>query len=350
VRLRAADEDEIIGADQRGKVAALSDEVHTVQRPDLGGWTGGTVWEASQVLARVLAAQPAAFWRARRRVVELGCGCGLVGLAAAALGAREVVLTDQVLFVAKHNLRRNATGAGGAALRRRAKLSELRWGDAAGIARLRPPFDLVLGSDIMYYPAHYRALADTIGALSGARTEVLLVTRDGVPTKGEAGPHDSRAAAFYARVAAWGFDAVDASREPAMAAVLKLVRRRYTAEQSGRGPLRVVRMLRRRARRPADALEVVDAGEFDSDGEAVSDGGDSEGSEDEGSEDETEDDGGEDDEDEGEDDSKESEDDGSEDEGEGDGDVGGPERTADGPAMQGVYVGGVAQVWFRASL
>jgi tRNA1(Val) A37 N6-methylase TrmN6 len=39
-----------------------------------------------QALARVLIAQTPEFWQRNRRVVELGCGCGLSGLVAAGLG------------------------------------------------------------------------------------------------------------------------------------------------------------------------------------------------------------------------------------------------------------------------
>ena len=45
--------------------------------------------------------------RAGQRVLELGCGCGLVGLAAAAAGASEVVMTDLVLAMARRNLEHN---------------------------------------------------------------------------------------------------------------------------------------------------------------------------------------------------------------------------------------------------
>ena len=66
----------------------------------LGGWTGGNIWESSEVLARLLCLRPQSWW-AGKRVVELGAGCGLVGLTALALGAAEVTLTDQVLYMAR---------------------------------------------------------------------------------------------------------------------------------------------------------------------------------------------------------------------------------------------------------
>ena len=73
------------------EAAAKSERVHSVERPDLGGWTGGMIWDGSLVLSRVLISQPRSIWdpkrhHRRRRVVELGCGCGMVGLTAALLG------------------------------------------------------------------------------------------------------------------------------------------------------------------------------------------------------------------------------------------------------------------------
>ncbi|GMF63814.1 unnamed protein product [Phytophthora fragariaefolia] len=56
------------------------------------------VWDCALVLSKFLANDtyfPHDFF-ANKRVIELGCGIGVPGLAAAALGAKEVVLTDMV--------------------------------------------------------------------------------------------------------------------------------------------------------------------------------------------------------------------------------------------------------------
>ena len=59
------------------------------QSLDLGGWTGGSVWESGEALARLLVTEGSSRV-VGRRVLELGCGTGLVGLAAAAAGAGAV--------------------------------------------------------------------------------------------------------------------------------------------------------------------------------------------------------------------------------------------------------------------
>lgn len=102
--IKVASEDDLI---EQGdlEAAAQSDQVHQEWKGDIGGWTGGTVWEASQALSRLLVAQPPSYWERRQRVVELGCGCGMVGMVAAAVGARVVVLTDQVIQFVKFHLK-----------------------------------------------------------------------------------------------------------------------------------------------------------------------------------------------------------------------------------------------------
>ena len=213
-----------------------ADEPHLAS--DLGGWTGGAVWEGAQLLSRLLIAQPASLWQRRKRVLELGAGVGLVGLVAAELGAREVTLTDQVVFVAQHNL----VNAGGlsAAARERVSVRRLKWGEAEDLASAQGPYDLLLGSDIMYDPNLYDALAETIIALTAADGEVLLVTREGSPTDTAA----TLEAAFYGRLRGAGFEVADITKTEEVAETLRLVQGRYTAEQSGRGELCVVRMKR----------------------------------------------------------------------------------------------------------
>ena len=60
-----------------------------------GSWSGGSIWESTEFLAQLLCEMPSESW-GTARVLELGAGCGLLGLAAAGLGAELVVLSDHV--------------------------------------------------------------------------------------------------------------------------------------------------------------------------------------------------------------------------------------------------------------
>ena len=53
-----------------------------------------TVWPAGVVMARALQHPEIAIFIAGKRVLELGSGCGVAGLVAAAMGAAHVSLTD----------------------------------------------------------------------------------------------------------------------------------------------------------------------------------------------------------------------------------------------------------------
>ena len=65
------------------------------QRSGLGiGWM---LWDASQFLVDYLTENPSVV--ENRTVIELGAGCGLCGLATAALGAAKVTLTDTAAVV-----------------------------------------------------------------------------------------------------------------------------------------------------------------------------------------------------------------------------------------------------------
>ena len=121
--------------------------------------TGTMVWECGIVLARLFATR-----HGRRAlagggsVVELGAGTGIAGLAAADLGAAEIVLTDAEIDGAVTNAARHSVEIA---------VRTLAWGDAAALAALRPPFDLVLAADVVY-PASDGAIGPLLATLSGA--------------------------------------------------------------------------------------------------------------------------------------------------------------------------------------
>ena len=109
--------------------------------------TGQIVWPVSRLVAAYLAAGPGVAEVLRgARVLELGAGCGLCGVVAAALGAAEVLLTDnepEVLAVLQKNADRPVPGG---ALR----VADFSWGDDAAAAALGA-FPVLLGADVIYW-------------------------------------------------------------------------------------------------------------------------------------------------------------------------------------------------------
>lgn len=125
---------------------------------------GDVVWPASIALARMLAHVPSL--TAGKRVLELGCGLGTAGLAAAChAGTASVVLTDRdesVLELAREAIQANGLPAGAVST------ATLDWGaDAAGLAAaLGPePFEVIIGADILYDAAAAERLADLLAKL-----------------------------------------------------------------------------------------------------------------------------------------------------------------------------------------
>ena len=207
---------------------------------DVGTWTGSVLWDAGEVLARYLTTLPAPFWP-RARCVELGCGAGLVGLTAVALGAAHCRITDQAVHLARWNADQNFSGQ----QRGRAVLTALRWGDADAIAGVKSsgPFDLVLGADILYDRASHGALAETIAALCTQHTVLLLSTQDGAPADPEA-----LAAPFWRKLSALGFRCEDVSGDEAVAELIAQYDGHPVADywtSGNRGPISLVRAARR---------------------------------------------------------------------------------------------------------
>lgn len=193
-----------------GRAFALSESLASDELAPIfaDAWTASTVWAASRFLSQRLVAVaalfspfPSSFTTAshhdvaaavagiqQRRglqlkpfqdgatAVELGAGCGLVGLVAAALGV-DVVLTDQheAVELLQRNVRANAADEGE---RSRLCVREFVWGSSAQSAGLpRVQFDYVLVSDCInpiYGADSWRSLARSIRELSHAESLALL--------------------------------------------------------------------------------------------------------------------------------------------------------------------------------
>lgn len=107
------------------------------------------LWAASVGLATHICREPDLDGK---RVLEIGCGLGLAGIAAARAGA-EVLLTDvdpQAVTFAAHNARRNGCG--------NVRVMRMSW----HFPTLEGAFDRILGSDVIYDPDHFGAIARLI--------------------------------------------------------------------------------------------------------------------------------------------------------------------------------------------
>lgn len=112
-------------------------------------------WASGQVLARMLLDQPARV--AGKRVLDFGCGSGVVAIAAALAGAREVIACDHdplALEVTRINADRNG-------------VSLTLAPDFAGVAG---PLDLITVADVLYDRANLCWLQRFV-----ARADAVLV-------------------------------------------------------------------------------------------------------------------------------------------------------------------------------
>ncbi|KAK3252003.1 hypothetical protein CYMTET_38685, partial [Cymbomonas tetramitiformis] len=113
---------------------------------------GATLWGSAIVLCAAIS-DPGNFtagWFVGKRVLDLGAGTGIMGLALAALGAREVVLTDnepRLLKIMQKNISLNS---------------------ASG----RPPFDIIVACDCIYEGGD--GLVSTLQSCCAAEGIVLL--------------------------------------------------------------------------------------------------------------------------------------------------------------------------------
>ncbi|MGD0463781.1 MAG: methyltransferase [Tepidisphaeraceae bacterium] len=118
------------------------------------------LWESALGIAAVVTKMK---FTPSTRVLDLGCGMGLAGAAAAAMGA-EVMLVDletPALLFAKLNC---------LPLRRRVRIRQLNW----QADRLNEQFDLILGADILYDRKQWKFLDEFFKAHLAKEGSVLL--------------------------------------------------------------------------------------------------------------------------------------------------------------------------------
>ena len=136
---------------------------------------GSAVWEGTSVLLQHLYSLPSAALRGAR-VLELGCGVGVVGIACAALGAAAVELTDNkpaLLSLVKHNIAANAGVARGCSA------LPLNWGVAGwtAFAGCKQP-TLLLGADLVYTDEGAARLCETLACALHDDARLLLAYRE----------------------------------------------------------------------------------------------------------------------------------------------------------------------------
>jgi predicted nicotinamide N-methyase len=167
---------------------------------DAARLTGALLWDSSVVLARFISKQHRLLLSPQARVVELGAGLGLCGLAAAAAGY-PVILTDrrEVLPHTRSSLAANmAALAVASGSSPSVQVLPLPWGDEEAAAALEPPVDCVLMADCVYELESIPLLVACLTQLCSPQTLVLCAYDVDI------GRHTAYAA-FKEAVAAAGF-------------------------------------------------------------------------------------------------------------------------------------------------
>ena len=172
----------------RGATLLLENDPPQLNYLDTFQSVGGKVWPASELMVNYLAATNAV---SGKKVIELGSGCGYVGLACAVLGATHVTLTDRtitqrnlvhdmegmlleeimppnrlLLDICQRNINENKSSYLSSLL----NVHELEWGDENmrhidSLFSSNVAYDIVIGSDVTYHEELSESLFWTVSKL-----------------------------------------------------------------------------------------------------------------------------------------------------------------------------------------
>lgn len=150
---------------------------------------GSRVWDTAICVAKYFERE-GDVW-VGKRVLELGCGTGLLGMVVRCLGAECVVLTDQSILLShlQRNVDHNEAVLGQTdGMSRGVFVKELDWGNTNHIQSIMEEFghfDFVIGSDLSITVEGVTKLIQTLETIVDQDTRVvigLVNEREGTPT------------------------------------------------------------------------------------------------------------------------------------------------------------------------
>ncbi|KAI8379469.1 putative methyltransferase-domain-containing protein [Radiomyces spectabilis] len=139
---------------------------------DMSGGCGGKIWEAANMMISYLVDYPQDF--KNKRILELGSGTGLVGLAVAKSypDVKSLILTDQepLMNLLRENIALNDVAHITTA-------SVLNWGEPLPDSIAPGSVDVILASDCVYLEVAFEPLIHTLLELSSKDTLILMSYR-----------------------------------------------------------------------------------------------------------------------------------------------------------------------------
>ncbi len=123
------------------------------------------IWEASMVLADHLAAMPL---DPERRLLEIGCGVGVVGIVAAAFGNRVTMseYNSNALDFARANVHANLSANNGTSI----EVMRLDWNQPKLVGR----FDAIVGSEVIYKETDFQSILKLVETCLNPSGEIIL--------------------------------------------------------------------------------------------------------------------------------------------------------------------------------